>query len=149
MDTSYSFTPYFHAVHLYDILSQLDFYHNEKATVNITMTFLYFYLDVFYKEYYVKWLFCLKFLEQFVLICIIYFINWFLNVPGVNVRRQNVLCPLFLQNSIKNYYNFDHLLENNTPQIQYFVNYISILELHFLSCRATNLRIIHKCTTSK
>jgi len=54
MDTSYSFTPYFHAVHLYDILSQLDFYHNEKATVNITMTFLYFYLDVFYKEYYVK-----------------------------------------------------------------------------------------------
>ena len=38
-------------VHLYDILSQLDFYHNEKATVNITMTFLYFYLDVFYKEY--------------------------------------------------------------------------------------------------
>ena len=51
MDTSYSFTPYFHAVHLYDILSQLDFYHNEKATVNITMTFLYFYLDVFYKEY--------------------------------------------------------------------------------------------------
>lgn len=40
-----------HAVHLYDILSQLDFYHNEKATVNITMTFLYFYLDVFYKKY--------------------------------------------------------------------------------------------------
>lgn len=31
---------------------------------------------------YIKWLFCLEFLEQFILICTIYFINWFLNVPG-------------------------------------------------------------------
>ena len=33
MDTSYSFTPYFRSVHLYDILSQLNYYHNKKAIV--------------------------------------------------------------------------------------------------------------------
>ena len=30
MDTSYSFTPYFRSVHLYDILSQLNYYHNKS-----------------------------------------------------------------------------------------------------------------------
>ena len=33
------------------ILAYSYIFYNEKATVNITMTFLYFYLDVFYNEY--------------------------------------------------------------------------------------------------